>query len=50
MEDIKYPWEEPQEAPPVAEENFDQDTPDEDCPCSKCIFFESILCEICIHQ
>jgi len=35
------------EAPPVVEENFDPDVPDEPSPCENCIFYDSIMCEIC---
>lgn len=38
------------EAPPVVEENFDLDTFDEPSPCENCIFYDSIMCEICILQ
>ena len=38
------------EAPPVVEENFDLDTPDEQSSCENCIFYDSIMCEICILQ
>lgn len=38
------------EAPPVSEEDYDLDVPDEPSPCENCIFYDSIMCEICIIQ
>lgn len=38
------------EAPPVFEENYDLDVIDEPSPCENCIFYDSIMCEICILQ
>lgn len=38
------------EAPPVLEEDYDLDVPDEPSPCENCIFYDSIMCEICIIQ
>lgn len=38
------------EAPPVHEEDYDLDVPDEPSPCENCIFYDSIMCEICIIQ
>lgn len=38
------------EAPPVFEEDYDLDVPDEPSPCENCIFYDSIMCELCIIQ
>lgn len=38
------------EAPPVNEEDYDLDVPDEPSPCENCIFYGSIMCEICTIQ
>lgn len=38
------------EAPPVFEEDYDLDVLDEPSPCENCIFYDSIMCEICIIQ
>lgn len=38
------------EAPPVFEEDYDLDVLDEPSPCEGCIFYDSIMCEICIIQ
>ena len=38
------------EAPPVVEEDFDLDVQDEQPHCYNCIFYDSILCEVCTRD